>query len=554
MIKSTEIGIDLGSNEIKIVHLEEVNSVSSSDLNHLREYESYPVSSPIYSKEYFATLKNAIKDFSKKIKKSKLSLNFVIPYDNNANILFLNLPMVDEKDLNLGIKFEVEQNLPELKNLDYKSAWKITEEYEELKESEILFATLNSEIIKSFTKFKTINWKVNKIMLQPIILERFAKENDVIIDFGNSSSRLYMYKDGNLAEIQQFEVGYSTLISSVKAALKQYAVNTAENIYLDDEAKENIAERIFEAEDNLDEFIYKLYVKNGFLNDDDVFLNDISEKIEPMLLDLIEDVKRNIRTFELKNGINIDNIYYMGGLFNIKYLDNKLEAELDANVEPLNMVAKDIEDIKYDLAGLVAISQKTKDKMDFSQHIKANIDYNSILVGAVTVSLSVSLLIGFLHNNYDELIEGQQETEAKQVQTISLVDSQISQVQNSINDNRMFIDKISRISNDGSWLSDALFILPDAIPLSVSITNLQVVNGQVQIKGYSADYSAIGFFTKKLEEYGAVKIVSIADYNPGESTTLYSVVTDTPETISEKYIMTKEFSLTLSHNGELITR
>lgn len=536
MFGQTQIGIDLGRYEIKIAHIEEIKSKSNNELNRLKEYESYPVDCEIYSKEYFTLLKKAIKDFSKKIKKSRLSLNFVLTVDEkHANTFFMNLPSVSEKDLNKGVKFEVEEVLADKNLSDYKSVWKIVDEYEEMNEYEILLATLDSNIIKALSKFKTINWKINRIMLQPIILERFAKENDIIVDFGYKESRVYMYKEGKLSEIQTINIG---------------AFNVEKSI------EEYFEENNIEPEESVSEIMSKLYAHSEFIESDEL-TNSISEKIEPQITQLIDELKRNVRSFELQNGINIDNIYYMGGLFNLNYLDMKLAAELDADIKPLNIVSKEIEDVKYDLAGLAMISPEIKDRMDFAQFIKANVDYSALLIGVLVVSLSASIALGVLNNKYESIIEEQSVSLSQQNQVISELDNKIHSAQTVIRESQDFIEFIDNVRADRNWLSDALYIIPDAIPLSMAITDLDIKHNVVTIKGLSADYSAIGFFAKKLEEYGEVEIRtidSVIDEDGEGKETIYSVVTDTPENISDKYLMTREFEIILNHPSSLIER
>lgn len=530
MLGATQIGIDLGQYEIKIAQVEEVSSMTG-ELNRLKEYESYPVNCEMYSKEYFTLLKKSIKHFSKKIKKPMLSLNFILPVDEHTNTIFMNVPSVSEKDLDAGVKFEVEQRLVGQSVLDYQYVWKILNEYEELNEYEILLATLNSDVIKAISKFKTINWKVNRIMLQPIILERFAKNNDIIVDFGYKQARIYMYKEGKLAEIQSVEIGSYNVEKDIEAYIEEHNIELDEDIY---------------------EIMGKLHVQNQFIEEDEL-INNMSSAIEPLISRLIDEIKRNIRSFELKNGLNIENIYYMGGLFNLNYLDMKLEAELDSSIMPLNIVSKDFDDIKYDLAALAMISPEIKDRMDFSKFAKINIDYTSILTGAVATSLSVALALGLLNGKYESVIEEQIALEANQSQTISSLDGEISMQQGIIAESERFINKIESLKNQRKWLSDALYVIPDITPLSVAITDLKIIDKVVEIEGYSADYSAIGFFANELEQFGDVEIQIITDYN-SDGSPIYSVVTDNPETISDKYLMTKNFKIVLNHRGDLMER
>lgn len=527
MFNYTEIGIDLGEYEIKIARVKELKDESNQDFNQLSNYESYPVFSEMYSQEYFKTLKKAIKDFSKKIGKPNLSLNIVLPINDYSTVSFLNVPAVSEKDLNEGIKFEAEQLFPDKDSSDYQSVWKVINEYEELNEYEIMLATLGAKVIKEISQFKTLKWKVNRIMLAPVILERFAKENEVIVNFGYRHTRLYMYKEGSLNKVETLSTG---------------------GLHIEDEVKKYVEEN--ELDLDYKELVNEIHFHNDLIEEDDLLVA-ISKEVKPTMKSLLEEIKMNIRSFELQNGINIEDVLYMGGLSNLKYLNTALESELEMNVQPMNIVAKDFEDVKYDLAALAMISPELKDKMDFSKFIKMNIDYPSILTAALTVSFSLALTLGIMDNKYNNILEEQNSILSEQTQTMKIIEEDINELDMQIVKNEEFINKIEGLKHQKNWLSDALYLIPETTPLSVSVSRINVVNGMIELEGYSADYSAIGFFAKELETIGSTKIVNVEDFDKNEQ--VYSVTTSTPESISDKYLMKKKFKMIVNHAGNLMT-
>lgn len=525
MLKFTEIGVDLGQYEIKIARVVELKDEFNKGFNQLVDYESYPVYSEMYSDEYFKTLKKAVGQFSKKIKKTMVSLNIVIPLNDSASVTMLNLPAVSEKDLNEGIKFEAAQLNPEKNPSEYQNTWKIANNYEELNEYEIMLATIEDKIIKEFSQFKTIKWKVNRIMLAPIILERFAKGNEVIIDFGYNATRLYMYKEGSLSSIETIPIGSIALENEVEKYIKTHGLDV-----------------------EVEELTSQIHIQNEMFEEESL-ITDISKEVAPTIMNLLDKVKMNVRSFELQNGINLNNVFYMGGLSNLKYLNSAIESELDMEVKSLSIVAKEFDDVKYDLAALVMISPELKDKMDFSKFIKMNIDYKSILVATLTTSLSLGLAFGILNTKYDTMIEEQNTSISEQTSTMSTVQSDIQDLDSKIAKNQEFLNKVNGVKTKKTWLSDALYLIPDATPLTVTVKDMKITNGNIELEGYSSDYSAIGFFAKKLKDIGEAEITSVS--NIGKRDNIYSVTSDEPDTISNKYIMKKQFKIIVKHSGNL---
>lgn len=528
MFNHVEVGIDLGEFEIKMAVVKEIQESTGQSFNKLSDYETYPVSSEMYSKEYFNTMRKALIDFSKKVKKKSISLNIVLPIGNDSTVAFANMPMVSEKDLDEGMKFEVEQIYPERNSSDYQIAWKIVNEYEEINEYEITIATLSNKVIKELSQFKTIKWRINRIMFAPLILERITKENEVVVDFGYKNTRLYMYKEGLLNKIEVLSSGGSAIEEAVKVAI----VNN-------------------DIEENYKEFIGKVHFYDDLVNENNI-LSEISKEIKPIISELLEEVKMNIRTFELQNGIDIEKVSYMGGLSSLKYLDSAIESELDMYTVPVDIVAKDLESTEYELASLIALSPKMKDKLDFSRMIKANIDYSSVMTATLTTSLSLALAFGMLNNKYDSISDEQKKILNEQVETVSNLQQEISETDERIQRNQSFIQKIDELKRQKTWLSDSLYLIPDLTPLTIAVNKIDINNKVIVMEGFSADYSSVGFYAEKLNEIGEVEINSIEDIEGNETQKEYTVTTNNPETISDKYLIKKKFKITVNHNGNLI--
>ena len=226
--KFKELGIDLGNSTIKIATIDKIHTRTSSMapvLSRLGAHEVYSVDCTPYSPEYFSLLKSCLKQFSKKYKLRNISLNIAIPLDNlESHVHFFDMPIVDRKLLSDGVSYEAEQAMDSELIYNSEYTWKINEEKEATKEYEILLTTLSKSLVNSLASFKTINWKVNRLILQPVLLERFAGNNDVIIDFGHLGTRVYLYKKGRLSETGLINIGAKQLIKKIKIYLDNHQI------------------------------------------------------------------------------------------------------------------------------------------------------------------------------------------------------------------------------------------------------------------------------------------------------------------------------------------
>ena len=675
--KFKELGIDLGNSTIKIATVDKIHTRTSSMipvLNRLGAHEVYSVDCTPYSPEYFSFLKSCLKQFSKKYKLRNISLNITIPLDNlESHIHFFDMPIVDKKLLSDGVSYEAEQLMDSESIYNSEYTWKINEEKLETKEYEILLATLSKSLINSLASFKTINWKVNRLILQPVLLERFTENNDVIIDFGHLSTRVYLYKKGLLSETELINIGAKQLIEKVKIYLDNHQIQDVsaqeiikhvairnkkweeivhipkskgqENSEFVDEFLDNLSDTVNKDSDedsnltnaDLDSFLMDLGADNSddqekvvevakkedlneTLDEIDSFLSDLNivpnqedyesfnepklkehkklellneeesalleekgELVNPSEIELFDEeskkedeydedllrelsfvidedinsmvteIKRAIRMFELKTGQSVDNIYYFGQVSKMSILTSIIESELEMKLKPIEILDMAEEGLGslYSIASLASMDPKLKDNTDFSKHIKPNIDYNSVIVILLTLALSTGLAFKLISDKYQEEISNLNSIAPTQQQTLMKLNDDISSLNSSIADYDLFIERTDALKAQQKWLSDVLFLLPDRTPLTIAIHDIAILDGQVTIKGYSSDYSSIGFFANKLEDIAKIEIKSIDEFNPSDGN-IYSVTMDTPELISDKYKIEKEFTITLSYDGPLL--
>lgn len=582
MFKFKEIGIDLGSNSIKIARIDKTGSTSSLNptLSQLKDYKTYPVNCEPYTAEYYQLLKSCIKDFSKTYKLFKLSLNITIPVDNvHSHINFIDMPIVSEKVLSEGVELEAEQKMAMEGITDSHFTWKISKEDTGLEEYRILLANLEKDIVKALTQFKTIKWRINRVMLQPVVLERIAESNDIVLDMGHSSTRVYLYVDGKLAQVEVIDIGGKDVLNDVKNYLEENSIKdiSAEDILkqvpmynetLGDDVfdrgldKENFADYdLFEDENDGDVlFLDESHYEEETLEDvkdetyDPKLIKELSLAIDGKIKRIIEEVKGIVRMFELQVGSSADSIFYVGQLSNLTFFKESIEAELELELKPVDILdinnEQDDNVTLYSLASLVSMDVELKDDTNFAKFIKANIDYSSIIVIALTLSLSVGFTFKVIDDKYTERISELSAIEAEQSQTISNLQRDIDVAQESIDKSNDFIQKMNMLKAQKKWLSDILYVIPERTPLTIVIKDLSIKDGTVVLGGYSSDYSSIGFFANKLEDIAEVNIDSIEERDNPE--VIYSVTMDNPELISDKYIVKHSFQITLKYQDTLL--
>lgn len=628
MFKFKEVGIDLGSNSIKIARIDKTGSTSSLNptLSQLKDYKTYPVNCEPYTAEYYQLLKSCIKDFSKTYNLFKLSLNITIPVDNvHSHINFIDMPIVSEKLLGEGVELEAEQKMAMEGITDSHFTWKIIKEDMGLEEYRILLANLEKDIVKAITQFKTIKWRINRVMLQPVVLERIAESNDIVLDMGHSSTRVYLYTDGKLAQVEIIDIGGKDVLNDVKNFLEENSMKdiSAEDILkqvpmynetLGDDVfdrnldKENFADYdLFEddgdvlfldeshyeeetnddiedleketfIEENEDEEVESVneFLENNDLQDietkdenfedvkdledvedetyDPELIKELSLAIDGKVKRIIEEVKGIVRMFELQTGSSVDSIFHVGQLSNLTFFKESIEAELELELKPVDIL--DINDEQndnvtlYSLASLVSMDAELKDDTNFAKFIKANIDYSSIIVIALTLSLSVGFTFKVIDDKYTERISELNAVEAEQSQTIFNLQRDIDAAQESIDNSNDFIQKMDMLKVQKKWLSDILYVIPERTPLTIVIKDLSIEDRTVVLGGYSSDYSSIGFFANKLEDIAEVNIDSIEERNNPE--VIYSVTMDNPELTSDKYIVKHSFQITLKYQDTFL--
>ena len=529
-MKHEKIGIDLGTYTIKMVVIEEV-----SDIFRIKYAKIYKVDS---SKDYYKFLKKCIKDFTEENGIRFASFSFSIPYTPEImNIEFLQMPIVDKKILKKSLKYEIEERelTDDLDSIYYN--WEIlnknVNEYDS--EYDIILATIEKKIIKELSELKTVKWKIDNIELQPITVGRLIEGDSVVVDFGNKATRIYLYKNGKISGIEQVSFGGENLTQIVKDITGISDIEEVENIK-----------------------------KQCFISNELITI-DVSREIEECSIAItkevyqtFEEIKRLIRSFELKNNIMVEEIYYIGETSNLLYFTELFSKELDVNIKPLELLTpKDEEemlsDLKiYTLAGSSTLFEKYLylPVLNFSKFTRFQVDLTPIIIGLACTSLSMHLGVYGIHKKYDKHIEDLNKIQSKQNVIIDELDREIEEVSFVKDKNEKTINTIKELIDEKKWLSDILYVLPDKTPSETVIAKVNSKDGIVVLNGYTKNYSDIGFLAMELEKLGEVTIDSVQNEIGGE---IYPVEYKELENTKEDKVMRRVFQITLKYNDTLIS-
>jgi hypothetical protein len=250
----------------------------------------------------------------------------------------------------------------------------------------------------------------------------------------------------------------------------------------------------------------------------------------------------------------VEDVYYLGGTSNILYFIELLERELEVRIRALDLLTpKDTveyeEDLKqYTLASSAILYKKYNyfNDLNFSKNTRFQINLTPIIVGIACASIVMHAGTYYVNTKYDEHIEELQQVQRQQNSSIERLNSEMSSINSSNSSARMSIDAINGLLAQQKWLSDILYILPGKVPTDTIISNILCEEGNILLKGYTTNYSDIGFFAIALEEFGQVT-VDVIENDVTEP--ISPIEIEGVDDISDEDKISKSFVISLMYNG-----
>lgn len=478
-MKYKQLGIDLGIHTIKIVILKHISGVFG-----VEHGQVYTVPKNINIKSYYKFVEKCISRFTKKNKITLASLNFSLPIESPyVEVAIFNLPIVNEKVLKKSIQYEIEErNL--LSNMDLSTYhYKVVDIDESNKTQRVVVESVSDECLLRLSKINKANWKTNSIELQVFTAGRIVKGNSIVLDFGEQSTRIYMYQDGKPFHVSSVPIGGIHFTNKIKEIYPN----------LQNEEIEDIKE--------------KCYIYNEFVNTDND-LSDACKEITEVANELSAAIKMRIRSVEIQDNFFTENIYFTGELAKLSYLTELISKDLDMLISPLTIINEKTENDQsiYTMAGLASIQKDYPyyNELGFSKDTNIGVDASTVLIFIACVTASVMIALFGGHKIYDDKINNLSYLESSQTSTLMSIDSKIDSANALIQQSKDVINDIEQLEDTKFWTSDVLYALPEISSEEISIEHIDLRDEKAILTGYSSDASNIAFLTKRLEEFGTV--------------------------------------------------
>lgn len=604
-INYERVGVDLGSKWIKL------SLLGQTPDNHFVEHTAhYEAVGTFGDKRYFKSLKQNIKDFAEDCALTKLSLAFTIAprLDGFTTLDALTLPTTDSKILKKAVKFEMSQqgivdNMAESHHLWTIVDGQPVEEGIEEEQTRIVLATLKKSILFELAELRGLKWKIESIEVQGNTASRFIKGHAAVIDMGHHSTRLYLYKNGELLSFDTVEHSGAQLTQAIQEKLNIVSKENAEAIK------------------------HQTVIENKFLKQSfpDENVRIASEITTEEYTFAISEIKRIIRTFEIKEFVTLNQVYFTGGGTLLTDFKAFLSEELGHDAEPLhesvhsttegtetekpaevvqaapepliedeftdflnaNAVDEEVnneEDESESLIGLEEVRAELTDQedaqppvqtrsdryssiepdvpelhdlscsvalfdeveslpeLDFSRFLKFTFNYMPFFVAVMAFALALYGGVYAVNNQYDARIDQVISQTSAQQQTLNDLQSQAHMLESERSDHERVVAVIDGLQGIKVWYSDLLYAIPDITPSGVVVQQINIQDGTLQIDGYATDYSNVAVFAMGLEGYGEVDITEIEEH---DDSTLYTADLADSDTVHNYDAMTKTYSISI---------
>lgn len=313
------IAFDIGSSSIKVV-------IGKKGKNKMTIYDAFVIPIPdglVVDGNLFNSM-----DLTRIIKNELNSRNIKIKdvvYTSNSTTIInreLILPVVEEKELDTLVNFEIQQYLP-INLSDYIVQYNIIEEIvqEDLPKYKVLVVTYPHKIAKEYFKlskscelkpnslditFNSINKLVNNFNV--VNGEEINKEETLaFIDMGNESLNIHIYNQGNLDFTRTVRSGGGELDGAIA---REFSVTL-------NEAKDR-------------KIKYTTLINRDITSSEQ---EEFNKNLRPYLDEWSEEMQRIVQFYKNKNvGNKIHKIFIYGGTSRIKGMDKYLQEKFNIPV------------------------------------------------------------------------------------------------------------------------------------------------------------------------------------------------------------------------------
>lgn len=477
-MRKIEIGIDIGHYSIKCAVLKKVN-----DTYVIKHKETYRVSGD-EEKIDSAFIKKSLKEFMGKYKIRRANLNFSIPFISpDVQFRFFDMPTLPPKDLSKGIRHKIEgATLSDFDSIYYK--WEVFSKDDD--NCRVFVVNVQQSLINEIKKIKKSGCTITRIEPEVVSLGRLVKKNSAVIDFGERGTRLIIYRDGFPVFINVIDIGGKDFTDNIS---KRYPENPED---IKHKFGAIVLDRMIETNPNV---------------------LAIADLVYEIANDLAMELKQSLRIAEVEQGVELDKIYFTGGASHLRYLIEYLSHEIGYEMAPLSLSSD--EDHPYAIACGASL--------DDSKYLK-NINFSKVKPvkkrdsrGAFYIILGFVLIIQlgmyYLNTESNERLFEIIAENNSIVSEISSIDGDIMNAQREIFKYQEIESALNRIQGEETVVSKILYELPNRLPESIYLNEINVDSNKMTFRGTYETYSDVGIFAIALEKIGAAKIEALGGGN-----------------------------------------
>lgn len=492
------IGVDIGTYSVKCAIVKKIK-----DAYVIRKKEEYVLTGKGKLQKELGRILHA---FTRKHKVHLPVFCFSLPYITpRMTARILNVPRLAPKEMKKSMHYEVESRLmfQEMDEVDY--GWDIVRETED--ECQVMAITLEKAIVEEIMAAQRhLGWSTACIEPQVISFGRLiGQESCAIIDFGHDGTRVMIYQNGIPLAVQSVDIGGKHLTREIEEAIKTGRL------------KVEHGERVLDPVEEKHQYGAVLQGLEGIENDPRILqaANVIAKQVET----LCGEVKQILRAFEVKEEVNIETMYYVGGGAKLKYLVDYFQTELERSLVPLCPTAEG-EENDEDYLFTAAVGSWAYRNHPYMRGINfvgrpPKIKFKPEKALAVVLGFLLVAQVGLydMHQRTDERLNELHSSRSAVEQRRDQIERQARIIQQEIYRYRDLSALVGAVDDVKMWASDILYDLPPRTPVGVQVNQIEMTNQvpHIVIGGKAYSYSDIGFFAIKLEELGQVELKQITE-------------------------------------------
>jgi len=296
------IGIDVGSNAIRLVQLKKVGDKYS-----LVSFGSAQLPPNVSQSDSKLDMQKVAQVMQQLVKSSKVSTKSVVTALPGSAVFstVIKMPPMSQSELSQAVKYQAEQNIP-LKVEDVRIDWQIVRKNNETGESAVMVvAAPKAKVERTMELFGMAELDVVYLETTPIATARaLSKTSDplfMIVDIGGSKTELSIVENGVVSHVRTMPSAGYAMTRSI-----------AQNLGLDSTQAEQFKLKFGLSQDKLE--------------------GQVLKSMRPILGTITDEIQRSIKFYQEQYGNNVGRIVLTGGGSRMPELTSYIKSILNIEV------------------------------------------------------------------------------------------------------------------------------------------------------------------------------------------------------------------------------